>query len=447
MSTEIDAKNFDIAPLAAFAPSPWSSASGTITSANINYEPAGALTGEAHVANAMIPLTAQIGTLRETKGDFTISGDTVTVTADGKLGGGTAELKGKVVLAGALPHTVDASLKLRGVSPLGKYQPVVDADLDSIKLTRDLTTGVWSGTMHAENGKAEMSLAKADELFGVGAPSDMIFVDAPQKTTATKDIHIAPPDAPWLDVKIRIEPAAVRAYDPRAQGVVGDITGVVEGDLELTLGDGIGLDGSITTDRGAVEIVGRRYDVDIADLSFDGTIYPKVNVKITHNFAEMGLSIEVHGELPSDFKVTPTSDTPGYSEDQLYGFVFGGEPGGDPANASQDAAKAAGSSVIGSTLLSTKAGRKLRYLTGISTIKYTPQTDTTSAVTEVGKWLDYSWLPGTAYVAFRNHIQPLPTENQNEGEVEWYLQRKVLVDGVYGDRQYDGLDLLYRLRW
>src|SRR5262249_25179302 len=161
--------------------------------------------------------------------------------------------------------------------------------------------------------------------------------------------------------------------------------------------------------------------------------YPKVNVKITHTFPELALSVEVHGELPSDFKVTPTSDTPGYSEDQLYGFVFGGEPNGDPASASKDAGLAAGSTVIGSTILSTKFGRKLRKETPISAIKYTPQTATTSAVTEVGLSLDYSWLPGNAYLALRNRSAPLPTENQFEGEVEWYVQKHILLDGVYGD--------------
>nr|HEX4313779.1 translocation/assembly module TamB domain-containing protein [Kofleriaceae bacterium] len=444
-----DASDFDVAPVAAFAPGTLAALTGTIQLATLHYDPQTAhVIGHAHLVGASLPLSSQLGTFREAKIDVEIAGDKVDANIDGKLGEGGAHGTATMMLSGPLPASVDLKLVLAKVSPLGALRPKVDATISG-KLVRNSETGNWSGSVAVDDAHATVKLKFADDLLAVGAPDDMVFVDAPPTSALIKDIHIPEPSKPWLDVQIAIAPATFEATEPGSHaalgGILGVVHGTVEGNLELSYGDdGIGLEGQIVADRGDIELVGRRYDVEVAELDFDGPIYPKVNVQISHVFPDLTLTVGVTGRLPKDIQVEPTSDNSNYTGDQLYGILFGGDPGGDPANAAQDAATAAGAAVassIGGRYVN-QGLERAHVPIKIDVLRYTAATGTSSASFEVGKWLF-----GKLYLAYRQHLEALPTENINEGELQYYFQRHILLDTSVGDREYDSADVLYRLRW
>lgn len=446
LEATFDAKSFDLAPLTAFAPGQLAAATGTLTVPSLHYDPvAHRITGSGDIAKASLPLTNAIGTVYDAGVHFDIAGDTVHATVDGKLGSGTAHLTSTVMLQGPFPKTVDAKMTLAHVSPIGTIQPVIDADV-AAKMARDATTGKWTGDVYVDNGVMNVSLKLRDELLVVGAPDDMIFVDAPPKPRTDKEIHVPRPEDAYVDINVHISPVQVEAHDHRAVSPVGDAHGVAEGTLRITYGEeGIGIEGRMFADRADVDLVGRRYDVEIAELAWDGPLYPLVNVRISHTFPDITLFVTIEGRAPDEMDVTPSYDGTGtYSRDQLIGFLFGGDPGGDPANAARDAATGAATAALSQLALNNEFARRLnRELPiKISTLRYSPSSATSSASVEIG-----SWLTPKLYVAYRQHLEALPTENINEGALEYYFVRRVLLDANAGDRQYDGADILYRLRW
>ena len=64
------------------------------------------------------------------------------------------------------------------------------------------------------------------------------------------------------------------------------------------------------------------------------------------------------------------------------------------------------------------------------------------AVSLFGRWLTRRLL-----VLYRNRAEARVDENVNEAEVEYWLGRRVLLEGVAGDRGILGADLLWTRRW
>jgi len=75
-------------------------------------------------------------------------------------------------------------------------------------------------------------------------------------------------------------------------------------------------------------------------------------------------------------------------------------------------------------------------------LRYESATASTSAAVLAG-----TWLTRTLFLAYRQHIDALPDENTGEGTVEYWLSRRLVLEGTVGDRNVDGLDLLWRRRW
>ena len=135
------------------------------------------------------------------------------------------------------------------------------------------------------------------------------------------------------------------------------------------------------------------------------------------------------------------SSNPGiYSQGQLLGFLLGGEPTGDPqAGGARDKVTGAGA-----TFISNKIGGYVRNAlpVDIDVLKYEAASAGTSAAVTVGTWLSRS-----LFVAYRRHLEARPDENTGEGEAEYWLSRRVMVEAVVGDRGYNGIDLLWRKRY
>ncbi len=295
------------------------------------------IAGELHLADSRIPIAPTVGTLRRAKIDAVIADHQVTLGIDGRLGKGSVVVKGSIALDGAAPNGGKASITLRKVSPIGVVEPEITADV-SATLSRN--GDQWLADLVVNKGSIVVPDSRGEKLKPVGAPSDMTFASGASLTDRPREDR--PPSNPILVAKVMLRPIRVESEEFR-----GDIRGQVELHAD---GDSIGMFGSIDADRGDLDLFGRRYYVERAAVHFDGSIDPLLDVRITHEFAEVTTVTEVHGRA-SKPELVMGSDPGTYSQGQLLGFLLGGDPTGDPqAGAAGDKVTDAGASLIANKL-------------------------------------------------------------------------------------------------
>jgi translocation and assembly module TamB len=422
------ATRFDLAPLALVLSRPLVPTAGMVD-AKLQLRAGGHVAGTLQVTAGVVPIAAAVGTLRDARADLVIDDRAVAGTIDGKLGRGTVHLVAGVDAEG---KTSVKALQLREVSLQSAFRPVVTADVTA---TLGLEGGQLRGQALVKDAHIKAHGSAGRPLLDVTAPPDLVFKVAPKAVVATEP---RAPLHPWLDVHVALE-----SVDLDAPNVVDSIGLSVKGHLTdqqlgVLVGDTLGVNGTVAIDDADVDILGRRYQVEPSHLQFNGTIDPALAIRLTHQFPELTLNVDVRGRA-SDPKLQFTSEPATYSPDQLFGFFVGGEPGGDPTGQTGEAVKGAVA-----LALSGKLGREINKVLPIKvdTLSCEPATTVTSASCTVGKWLSQR-----LFLAYRPHLEPLPDENANEVQVEYRLGSKVLIEGTGGDRQHIGADLLWRHRW
>ena len=429
------AKQFDLMPLLAFAPGPAGGAGGRLD-ADVEVkglDPATAkIAGELHLTGGRLPINPNIGTLRRAKVDVII-GEQMKVNVDGRLGGGTVKASATFGMAGAMPTGGDATITLRKISPIGVVEPDVSADIRA-KLSR--RADAWVADVVVSKGVVKVPDGRGEKLDPVGMPDDMRYVVKGERTVPTKPPVFGEenePIAPTFIANIVIKPTYVESTEMR---------GYVRGTLRVERdpgGQAIGIVGKIEADRGDLDLFGRRYQLDRAVVRFDGSTDPLLDIIIIHDFPEVTTRTQVRGRL-SKPELVMSSDPGTYSQGQLLGFLLGGEPEGQPADGNpRDKAVGAGASIIAN-----KIGGYVKDALplDIDVLRYEAATSSSGAAITVGTWLSRS-----LFVAYRRRIEARPDENAGEGEVEYWLTRRVVVEGVVGDRGYNGVDLLWRKRY
>ncbi|HEX2687654.1 MAG TPA: translocation/assembly module TamB domain-containing protein, partial [Kofleriaceae bacterium] len=250
------------------------------------------------------------------------------------------------------------------------------------------------------------------------------------------------PAHPWLDVAVALVQTRLDApdvVDSVGLGIKGMFSSAAG--LTVSIGDTVGVRGSVVIDRADVDLLGRRYLIEqrTSFLEFDGTTDPDLHVEMSHQFSALTLNVKLRGRPRHLEKPTFSSEPAGYSQDQLFGFFVGGEPGGDPSSQTREALK--GAVALG---LSGKLGREItrRLPIKVDALSCEPATTVTSASCTVGKWLSQQ-----LFLAYRQHLEALPDENTNDVQVQYRFGRKVLIEGTGGDRGHYGADFLWRHRW
>lgn len=425
----IEAKAFDLQPLLVFAPGPAGATKGRLD-ADLTVDgldPVKArVAGSLYIANARIPIAPQVGTLRRATIDVKVGKASMTVNVDGRLGPGTVKMTSTIALDGARPTSGDATITLRKVSPIGTVEPVIDADVTA-KLRRE--TERWVADITVDNGIVKVPDARGEKLKPVGAPPDMIYASG-ERVTA-RPMAKQPPKHATLVANVTLHPTYVESAELR---------GVIRGKIAISAdAEAIGMTGTIEADRGDLDLFGRRYQVERAAVAFDGTLDPRLDLRIVHDFPDVTTSTQVRGRL-SKPELVMASDPPIYSQSQLLGFLLGGEPNGDPQQGSaREVATNAGASFIANKL-GGYVKKALRV--DIDVVRYEAATASESAAVTVGTWLTRS-----LFLAYRRRLEAQPDENANEAQVEYWLSRRLLLEGVTGDRAVSGLDLLWRKRY
>jgi autotransporter translocation and assembly factor TamB len=426
----IEAKAFDLVPLLAFAPGPAGGAAGRLD-ANIKVnglDPASMrVAGELHLTNARMPLTPELGTLRRAKVDIVIDDRRMKVDAVGRLGGGDIKLVSTFQLDGsAMPVSGDVALTLRKVSPIGTIEPDVDADITA-KLTH--RGDQWLADVHIRKGVVNIPSGRGEALDPIGAPKDMVFTTADGQVIRKAKKSDGPPRHASLIATITLHSTHVISEDMRTL-IKGKVT--VSADAE-----NLGVVGTIQADRGDFDLFGRRYRVEKAAVHFDGTTDPLLDIRITHDFSEVTTITSVRGRL-SKPELIMASDPGIYSQGQLLGFLLGGEPGGDPQNAREAA------SSVGASFVANKIGGYVKKALplDIDVLRYEAATASSGSAVLIGTWLTRS-----LFVAYRQHLEARVDENRVEGELEYWLSRRVSIEATAGDRMHNGVDLLWRKRY
>jgi len=428
-TVSIQATKFDLVPLLAFLPGPAGGARGTLD-ANLTMKGLDLrttkLAGEVHLLDARIPIAPQVGTLRRAKIDAVIASNQIQIAVDGKMGQGTVKMSGAIALDGAAPNGGNAKLTLRKISLIGSVEPQISADVTAT-LTR--TQNQWKADLVVDNGFVTVPSNRGEALKPTGAPTDMTFANGKKVTRRPMDKEV--PTNPIFLVQIALHSTRIESEEFR---------GLVKGKLEMRAdGESIGLVGTIAADRGDLDLFGHRYYVERAAVSFDGSIDPLLDVRITHDFPEVTTITQVRGRVSAP-ELIMSSDPGNYSQGQLLGFLLGGDPGGDPENSSATQ-KVAGA---GTSFVANKLGGYVKKALpiDIDVLRYETATATSSAAVTVGTWVTH-----TLFLAYRQHLSQRPDENASEGNLEYWMTRRLMLEGTVGDRGYNGLDLLWRKRY
>ena len=429
-----EATKLDIAPFTAFAPGPLGAAKGTLTSSLklVGLDPdTGDLHGTLLLENGRVPLHDLIGTLRNANLDVNIANHTVTAQLKGKLGKGDVEGKAIVALTGSTPKTADVTLALRQISLIRAHQPQIDA-----KVHAKLAYGdQWTGDIAVTDAHVLVPQSGGTELLESAMPSDMLFVDGKPPEVSSL-LQRPPPSHPWLVANVSLAPTTVDVQDVQYQ-VRGDISGA----LVLSVGGGdIGLDGAIDAQRGDIQLLGQRSQLDHGSVVFDGTLDPLLNIRVIRDLDDMTITCEVSGRL-SRPEVAFTTDASGYTQGDLLAFFVGGEPGGSRGEVGQAAASAAAG--YASSLVSQKLNDKLLKRFNVKLdFHYDPATSANSEAFGLSTWINRN-----TFIEYRQHLEARPDENANEVDAEYHLRGNTMLDGNIGDRGYAGADLVHRWHW
>ncbi|MDB4961372.1 MAG: hypothetical protein JWP01_1371 [Myxococcales bacterium] len=430
-SVTIKAKAFDLVPLLVFAPGPAGGAAGRLDAdlKVTGLDPVKAkIAGELHLSDARLPIAPNIGTLRRAKVDVLV-GNNLQVKVVGKLGDGDVDLTSTIAMNGAQPTGGEATILLRKISPIGTVEPDIDARVET-KLRRD--GDKWIADVAVRNASIKIPKARGEKLKPVGAPSDMVFMTG--KRVTKRPMKMEEGETPKKPTFI----ANITLYSTYLESA--EVRGLLKGKMTVSVdAENVGIVGHIAADRADLDLFGRRYQVETAAVRFDGTTDPLLDLRITHDFPDVTTITQVRGRLSKPELIM--SSTPGlYSQGQLLGFLLGGEPSGDPQSGSaRDKVTSAGTSFVAN-----KLGGYVRNAlpVDIDVLKYEAAGASSSAAITVG-----SWLSRSLFVAYRRRLEARPDENAGEGEVEYWLSRRVMLEGVIGDRGYNGIDLLWRKRY
>ncbi|MBK9071160.1 MAG: translocation/assembly module TamB domain-containing protein [Myxococcales bacterium] len=436
-SVQVVAADFDLEPLTRLGPSSMIGISGRL---DADVQVAGldrrttAMAGSLRLREGELSIHALIGTLRDANVLLTAKDGQVVFEAEGRIGSGRVTLKGKGAFEGILPNTAQADLKVVNVQIVNEIQPILSGKV-RLEVKRD--GALWRATTTVTDAKVVVPERTGQELHPIGVPADVVFIEngrpAPAATAPSPGFAAIigeRPLRPYLIAKVVLK--AVRVQTEEYRGEVG-------GTLTTEVGDeAIWIHGAVESNQSDVTLFDRRYRTVRAAVRFDGSLDPILDIELVHEFPDLALHMMVTGRL-SKPTLRLRSDPSTYSEGQLFGILLGGRPGADPGRGLRDAATA-----LTSSFLSQKVTGYLDpYLPiDIDVLTYEAATGDSTAAVTIGKW-----ITSRLFVAYRQRVESRVDENGGEAQLEYWLGRRLMLDGVVGDSGVHGVDLLWTKRW
>ncbi|MDX2094217.1 MAG: translocation/assembly module TamB domain-containing protein [Kofleriaceae bacterium] len=428
--------DFEIAPVAVFLPGVFSGASGLV---DANLEIRGLAPATAHVrgrlalVDARMPVASTIGTLRDANVHIEIKDSGITARLDGKIGSGKITARASST-ANGLQTTFTA--KLTEVSPIGVLQPKITADVSG-KLRR--RSGLqFVGDVGITNATVRVPAEEGTALLDAEAPSDLYFVDSPLPARADGP---KPPVRPWLVVDVTLAPARIEA--PRFS-VVSTLLATAEGRVRVSVGETVGMDGSIQVTRANADLFGHRYRLDEGEVVFDGTPDARFDLQLSTDLRDITMNVRLAGRLSELDTLEPqlSSEPALYSQSQLLGFFLGGSPSSDPNESARDTVVSAGSSIASQRIarwIERGLGPVLPLRLDVASC--VPRLSDNAVVCTFGKWATKNVFVWYDYQSERRH-----GDNSGSARIEWHFRPRWTLETAV-DLDYAGADLTWRKRW
>ncbi len=231
-------------------------------------------------------------------------------------GGGTLEASGSARLDGILPTELTLAARAHAFTfAYGSAAARFDADF---ALAGDRADEVFRGALKLSRGSIVLP-----ELGGLGARQeiagmpDVRFDDARSRReagqrSAGKGAFIA----------VRVDgPLALRSREAELD---------LAGDLGVTVTGGtLGIDGVVEGQRGTVELLGKRYEVERAQLAFGGAPDdPELHLRVTRRVGRAVVAVVIEGTAQNP-SVRLSCEPPLYDQAQLTSLVLAGSAGSE----------------------------------------------------------------------------------------------------------------------
>jgi len=431
----VSAVAFDVSPLARLVPAALlgvtAKLDGTLEARGLDPKQM-QVAGNLVLSNLRLPLANQLGALTNTTIRLTFGAGRLVVGLQGDIEAGKVTATASAALDGILPRSGTLDLALSDLALIAPMTPTVGAKLH---VDAHLASGRWNLDARLSDGVVRIPAEEGHVLHPINPPADVVFVaNARNVEEPSRRLAPAPRNAasrassPWLAIALAIESVTVRT---------AEATGTVRGKIDINIADsGLSTNGIIRLTGGDVLLFGRRYQIARAALTFDGPLDPTVDAELRHDFPQLTLTAMITGRTSKPqfhFRSSPSD----YTEAQLLSFFLGGNPSasGRVVEVANSVAAAVASQTLGAMITRQLPVR-------LDVLSYQPQTTSSSGALVAGRWITEQLL-----LLVRNRTNPRPLENGAEGELQYWLRRGLLLDGVAGDRGTFGLDLLWNRRW
>lgn len=377
-------------------------------------------------------LVHPIPPIERTHAELRVEGEKVVLRAEGESGDGTFTLEGDGHLPDFTEPRLTGSFRAEDVAvAIGPRLAKVDLEADwNVESTEQ---GVDLG-ITVTDGDARLPNAAAEERLPIETFDRVTVVDAlgEKASFAEKKPKKRSPSAFRYRVDVQTDGAVeVRSSDLEAN-VTTNLT--LESSPQGLLGRGI-----VSVTDGTIDLFGRRWSVNRATLRLPGDPEkePRIDISLQHDFTDVVVFVNVTG-TPSDPKLEFTSEPPGYTRDQLLGFVLGGSPRG----ASQDSTLAGQAASVAAGFLMGKIQSRLEDKLPIDTLSVALDDEAAASGITLGKW-----ITDRIFLSYNYAIQAEEDENRNEATVRVLFGRGWMVEASYGDRGVGGADVLWIRRF
>ena len=206
--------------------------------------------------------------------------------------------------------------------------------------------------------------------------------------------------------------------------------------------EGASLVGDVSVSQGTVDLFGRRYTVERADVALSGRIPsdPRLDIRLSHRFATCTFFVDLVGSVQSP-QIVLSAQPDIYDDKQLVGFLFGSNP--DGGDRGERAATQHGIDLAAWLVLDQVKSRLRRALPfDMLTVNLGDGAETGQANVTLGKW-----LTDRLFVAYAYHHGAARGENTSEGVLRYRFIRSWLLEMVFGDRGNGGADVLWTKHW
>jgi len=444
VDAKVTGKDLDLAPLSGL-PGPVAESSGRL---QLELAAAGPLAqprvhGHVRLRRGAFRLRG-MSPLTDVDADIRLQPNRVTLSQlKLRAGGGTLSARGAVGLRDLRP--TDFSLRADAAKVRLDIGAVSKAVFSGrVDVGGELQRGALAARIRVSEGELRMPEIQAPpDLQPTGPLPDVVFVDRRARAEQQKQQREPPTPPIKLALTVSADPLFIRGEELDLE-VYANVRARTDARQRIRLKGEVGIR------RGRVELLGNRFEVQRARVTFSDQAEPDpaLNIVLSRKFAETTIYVGVEGTA-SDYDLILRSDPAIYDRSQIISLIVVGRL--DPRGSGDEESDRLMAAVSGlSQILVGGLMRAAARKVGIDVArialdqKRDQQTGETTlrAEAEVGKY-----LTRRLYLGYRRVFGASTEENANEALLEYRISARWLLMALFGDAGVGGLDLLWTYRY